>query len=327
MASRILPVAKPFLRGYVHHAIAFSIIDLSSESDNHWFASNFIQLRCPHDLPSNRHSTLDFYHETFYAAYDDQFTIQTIHKNVIAHYNGGVIRFLIDTLEADGYTELMVNESYIPGTSTYMKDDFTHNIFIYGYDQEASVFYGKFVKDGVFTEAQILFEALQEAYARTNGQAVWVNHSKVYTRLHNPITFDSTRFYGFLSDYVKSRSCYRDNKMYVFGLDIYDKVIEYFGLLQEGRAESDIRVLHSLWEHKQSMRYKIKFLQEAGLLDPGADTVHRLEELEGDAFKLRALHLRSFFSPDQGLYAKIIRRTGELREKEAEVYESMLSRR
>jgi|GEM_PF-3124925 len=327
MASRILPVAKPFLRGYVHHAIAFSIIDLNSESDNHWFASNFIQLRCHHDLPSNRNSNLDFYHETFFAAYDNQFTIQNIHKDVIAHYSGGVTRFLIDMLEADSYIELMVNESYIPGTSTYLGEDFTHNIFIYGYDQEALTFYGKFVKDGFFTDARIAFDALQEAFARTNGKAVWVNHSKVYTKLHATITFDATRFYGFLSDYVHSRSHFRDETVYVFGLNTYNKVLDYFHLLQEGMAESDIRILHSLWEHKRSMRYKMKFLQDAGLLDPGADTVHRLEELESEAFKLRALHLRTFFSPDSGIYAKIIRRIDELRTKEAEVYASILSYR
>lgn len=321
MDDLVLPVAEPFLLSYMHHSICFSMIDLNQPSEENWFISNFINLKCPLDLPTNRNRTLDFKHETFFSAYEYLFSIQVIHKNIIGNYNTGVIGFLMDRINEKNYIELMVNEYYIPESASYLKEDYSHNIFIYGYSQSERYFQTKYMKNGVFSDARLDFNVVQEAFAHANGTAEWSQYSKIYKKKNQQYDFNYDRFQSYVNDYIHSKGNYGEqNERY--GLGCYDLILDYFDHLERGLTTADIRVLHFLWEHKKSMSYKISYLSHHKILSINHELVHHFKEMERDALVLRNFHLKNILS-DRGS-ENIATKVLALQEKELRAYDSLI---
>ena len=324
MGDIVLPVTEPFIKSYMHHSICFSIIDLTNISEKNWFSSNFINLKCPKDLPLNRGAAIDFKHETFYSAYDPLLHIQNVHKNLIEKYKGGIVDFLIDRVDEQNYVELMVNEYYIPGTSSYLKYDFTHNIFIYGYNKREQYFYARHMKHDLFQDAKLEFEVVAKSFEHAIDTKGWNGYSKVYTKSIPQYKFNPTRFQRFVEDYLHSRDQYGEADV-VYGLKVYDLVVDYFKKLDQGLTTSDIRVLHCLWEHKKSMSYKVNYLSSQKIMAIDKERLHQFEEIENDALKLRNLHLKKIIVNEKNAcFEDIVKKILELKEKELHLYDRFI---
>lgn len=322
--TKVLPVYDPVIKGYIHHAVCFSMINLDNNDDNLWFSNNYIQLHCPKNLALNRNSQLDFCHETFYSVFDHFLTIQNLHKDIISKYYGGVLNFLIDRIDEQNYVELMVNDYYLPGTSSFMNKNLTHNIVVYGYDTKRMIFFVRYMKNQIFTDAQLDFKTLELSFNNTYETGDWSNYSKIYKKNRYNLTFDHTRFSGFLNDYFYSRNHFREADR-VYGLSVYQYIIDYFNNLEDGLTSTDIRILHLLWEHKKSMTYKINYLMTNKIINFESDLVNQLRAIENEALLLRNFQLKCMIKPEREMFSKIKKKLSEMKEKEVSIYHNLIN--
>lgn len=325
-----LPVYDPFIKGYVHHACCFSAVNIEDRyEDQLWFANNFIQVFCNKDVVENRESGLDFCHESFFSAYEDIFTIQKLHKNIMKNYSGGVIRFLTDRIDEQTYIELMVNEYFLPKTSSYQKNHFSHNIFIYGYNEREELFYARYMINGHFSDSTIPYPILEQAFTNTNETENWATYSKLYRKETYDLKFDGRRLAGFLSDYLYSRNHYRDsnNMKNAYGLETYEYIMEYIRHLESGLISNDIRLLHLLWEHKKSMAFKIHFFAKHKLLEVDNSLLEQVDLIEKQSLIIRNMQLKNQLKNDKSLFKRINEIIFEIKERELDIYSKLLDTR
>lgn len=138
MAGKKLPIHTPVVDVYIHHAFPVSVLP-ENLLKNGWIHGRFISLE--YIIKSPEEQYLDYPYYDFFA--DDDVFIKGFYwlpfrtkkeKQKLI----GQIRECIDHGE---YIHASWNEKYIPDTEFYQKRDFTHSCFIYGYNDEKSIFY------------------------------------------------------------------------------------------------------------------------------------------------------------------------------------------
>ncbi|WP_127530297.1 hypothetical protein [Paenibacillus kobensis] len=328
METKQLPVNDPFLKGYVHHACCFSIIDpLNNEQDALWFANQFIQLTCQTNIGLNRSAQLDFVHETFFAAYDYLLTIQNLHKNIIKKYTGGVIGFVIDRINEDNYIELMVNEFHLPGSPSYQMKDHNHNIFIYGYNVNEELVYARYMHNGSFSDAALPYRTIETAFQTTNDRSEWSQYTKLYKKKTGAITFDGKRFFGYIADYLNASCYFREDDDKAYGIAVYHYIIDYFDRLEHNETSDDIRILHLLWEHKRSMSHSMHYLSNNRLMDIESAVIEQVDTIENQTLLLRNLHLKKQIKQDKLSIKKIKEQLIAIKERETMLYTRLAEKR
>ncbi|PWV95187.1 hypothetical protein DFQ01_12922 [Paenibacillus cellulosilyticus] len=318
-----LPIFKPFIFGYVHHADCFSMLDLDHEIlYKKWFMNHFIQLVCPRDFVEQRLLLLDFCHEDFYSAYAEIMDIQIVHQKIITKYGSGILEFIFDCIDDEQYIQLNVNEFYIPGTIAYQSFDNDHGVFIYGYNKSEQIVYARYFKNELYKDGTLTFDEVENAFGNAVLKYPWTVHSKLFKKKDTQIAVDHTRIMNSIEDLMKSRIRYRGNESKVYGLQVYQCIRDYARLLDKDQA-FDIRSIHLIYEHKKAMVKRFEFAHQFGM-----DTSRILPALIDLANKFKFLRikiLKSNFLDDSRLVVELVNQLNQLEEEEYKFYEFILN--
>ncbi|GJM73117.1 hypothetical protein HMSSN036_53330 [Paenibacillus macerans] len=82
----------------------------------------------------------------------------------------------------------------------------------------------------------------------------------------------------------------QDSKKSIFGIDTFDYVLEY--LRQYNGEKLDVRIFHTIYEHKKTMVSRIRYLRDVTGIEFTPALVNEFVELENNALIGRNLCLK-----------------------------------
>lgn len=298
MSDIKLPMIRPSVHGYLCNAYPLSIVMQHKQSED-WFYSNYIQLICAGNFPEGKFfsfytSNLPWY-DFFMSC--PLITYQKINQRFLEKYMGGIISFICDSIDQNQYIHLYVDESYIAHKKAYKKYALPHEMLIFGYNKETLKFYvSGYDSNVIFGEYEVGFEELLVAFNNCDK-----TKNREYVSL---LSYNEEHSYHFdLKLIIRSlkelrfslNSSYHYRSMstpsgWIFGLSIYDHIIEYLSnQVSTLREKIDIRIFHTLWEHKLVMLNRLNYLKEHHYLDDADELIKIYSEIESDLKILRNL--------------------------------------
>src|SRR5699024_5204376 len=182
------------------------------------------------------------------------------------------------SIKNDKYICTMLNEFYVPNRSSYRKEDFEHDVLIYGCSTEKKrINIIGYNEKKEYKVSSISYDEFCEAFRTSNSmlKRIGVNWSRYY--------FDINVLENSLFDYLFGVNCMEklDNyidtekgdlsfflgkfslhKRIAWGLDIYPAIIEYVLWKKELLSTLDIRIFYILYEHKRCMRKRLSLLEK-----------------------------------------------------------------
>ncbi|MDT3426277.1 hypothetical protein J2Z22_001803 [Paenibacillus forsythiae] len=328
--SKILPMQYPIITSWQWQANAFAILANYPQTEP-WIMNHFIQLQ----LTSNPGSSyVDFYRTPTFEFCPWLFH-QHLQRDTVRYFNKDICAFFVDCINLNNYIYGVFDQAFfVPG-----HDRLPHDLFIYGYDLERRVFHAAdFTFTGKYAFAEVAFEQLEKAYHAIEGDEDWLYSGKGGLSLisfTDSLGYDfnianvATQLEGFLAghnSFEKSRELtYRTNPC-VFGLEVYDKLIEDVIKIHDQQQEADYRPFHVLCDHKALMLRRIPFLEEHGYLQPDSGILECYRSIENDALFCRNLLLKYMITKQSSIIDKIITNIRKIRKEEGEQIESLLTK-
>lgn len=322
----VLPLGEPPIIGYQHHAFPLSISSLHPLFKE-WFYSNYIQLVSFDNAGSN---TLDynFYEFQRLNAKSPFLGDMYIHKSMLSRY-ADLLQFTMDALDDGQYIITFVNEFYVPNRRFYKKNDFIHDILIYGYDSERQVLHtAGFNENFSYGRSEIGFKDFLPAFTRfadsKDRMIKWADGMHLYQlKPDNRFSFDPALVAELLEDYLDSRNTSNRFRMYqspvnhTFGLATYDHAVRYLETL-DGEPV-DMRIFHIMYEHKKVMAARFRYMAEEKGFALGVKAAKEYSALEEMALTNRNLSLKMLLKNDRKLLGGLKGNLRELQEEERKV--------
>lgn len=246
----ILPICRPSIVSYLHHADYLSIVETDSRSQ-HYLINNFLQLysRENNTAAAGRELVVDFYsYEGAYARYP------FIH---IAWLNGATLRALGGNaaeqaraaIDSGCYIEALLDEYYVKGKRAYRQAHVPHQSLIYGYAAAQREFLAQgFCEDGSFGEFTIAFDDFSAASRADLGMSVISRTDAL--EYNNSQAFAPALITAYLTDFIEARSSFVSFQLdgSAYGCATYDVAVQKV-VVDNGDA-IDIRPWCIFHEHK-----------------------------------------------------------------------------
>ncbi len=301
-----------------------------------WFFSNYIQLEWIYNKDIVDRYIKFSYFEEYYIG------IPFINKQIFIREvisDTDVVRFLIRNIDAGWYTQLCLDEYYIPGKTSFQDNHYGHDNLICGYNLTKEIFtlFG-YNNDRKLGFSYASFEQIRNAYASTDIELFPViPNSFSYGNLIFLIKPDEEVSYSLdlncieklLKEYLNgSNFAIRNDLIYnptdekLYGMNIYDELISRFRNYVESVVE-DIRLLHTIYEHKKVMVMRIKYLKELSYIPPET-SMDEFDLLEKKAQIARNLQLKYVFLLNTDLLDKIADILVDMKHIEAEAIKKLI---
>ncbi|MGF7050462.1 hypothetical protein J2T13_005000 [Paenibacillus sp. DS2015] len=321
MNSKSLPITISPIICYLHQAHQLCIV-LTDEKKKTWFYNNYAQIY-------SRDKEIDLKFD--FLSYDGKYArFPCINQNWLTRdfffrTKLNLIQFIIDCIDQGVYCEIVVDEYYIPSKVNYLKKTYPHQNLIYGYDKDLQQFkIVGFNQANKFTEMEINFESLEKGFVHSPWAGVgFFDPTTDIEYTNSDLEVNLPLLKKYLLDYVNSTNSFVHYRPIdaVFGMDTYQLYKKEF--LETGN--SDIRPLHTFWEHKKHMVSRINYFKETGILTVQDDLQQRFVSLEKNFFVLRMLIMKYDIKNDRTILSKISSRLDVLIEEERDLLGRFIS--
>ncbi|WP_127531628.1 hypothetical protein [Paenibacillus kobensis] len=307
---KILPVHQPLVHGYLHHAYPLSLFSADDQRLKNWAFSNYLQLYFNND-PTERDPKLNFYLPyNCISQYTTHplFTVNRITKQLV---EGSILNFIRAAIEQEFYVYTFVDEYYLSYSSNYERENYVHDIFINGYDEEyEQLTVSAFDNSKIFKTFNVPYHEFVTAYNATltipeEEKFSFFDEINLFKENeHYNYRFDIELVYMLLSDYLHGRNTSRRHIMmgnqtqFSFGTSTYSILFE----MLENKIDS--RAFHIFWEHKKCVALCLEELEKQYALNLQTE-IQTYKTIESDAFILRNWLLKFQFTGNQELIANI----------------------
>lgn len=251
-----------------------------------WVCNNFIQIRY-----NANWETVTFDNHVLMLSYCSAFNFKSIPFYISQKLCRGEIQnFVIDAIDHERYVFMYVDRFYIKSSDAYKKKHYSHELFVYGYDEHKKVFYiadnlsqGKFIfTECEFAELEEGFHAVDKQYDFMTDIGLINKNMEVESEINIGQIIDG------LERYLMSIPTYdmRPEQPYLFGRDVVKFIRDHY-LIHRNGEEIDIRAFHLLYEHKLLMEMRVEYLLHAGYISPKQVDLDEFTELKNDYLQLR----------------------------------------
>ncbi|MGG4340417.1 hypothetical protein [Paenibacillus lautus] len=316
--NKKLPLAQPPIRGYQFLAYQLSVICIS-QNHQPWLHSHFIQLYGNPNDP-----LISFYEPYIWYDSNPWFEFDKLSTETIKQSNIELDELIMSYIDRDYYIMSIVDEFHLPNRRSYQKFNYIHDLLIYGYSRDENKYTTiGFDEHGTFKTQNVDYSTFKESIFNTSGNFILPFKLK---QDYKP-EFRITAVVDLLNDYLHSINTSErikpiDDRQYhpdhVFGIKTYELLKNYFELLIENKVEFDIRSLHFLCEHKESMIARINFLIENGFLlqEPNDKLISEYQNLKDNCIIARNLQLKYLLNNNKNEILKVIEKIDEISKME-----------
>ncbi|GGH72249.1 hypothetical protein GCM10008014_58430 [Paenibacillus silvae] len=337
MSTKMLSILIPPIHGYLCNAYPLSIALQNSNSEA-WFLSNYIQVVCAGNFPEGKFFT--FYNSYF--EWDSIFlgcpfiNYQKIHYQLIKKYNGELISFICDAIEKNNYVYLYVDEYYISHKSAFNKYSLPHEMLIFGYNRTESTFNVLgYDANTVFGKYEVSFDELTIAYQMCDKSTK--NREYLYLLESNEdfnYQFDTQLVIQTLREYRYSintslhfRAINPPNDWWIYGMAAYTHFVKYIRSMMESlEGVIDIRIFHTLWEHKRMMVLRINYIQKRNILINSDDILKQYTYIQDSSLILMRMVMKYNLINDKKTLEKIEKKILEIESLETQALDNLIKR-
>jgi len=295
---------------YLSNAYFLCII-LAYENMLPWFFENYTQLYfCPEKSMRNSNDLEIFL--DFYGGWTEPRKIlqcDCINRNVLEDTD--ILEYIESSIREGFYLYTYIDEFY---TINRQELHNSHDIFVYGFDKSKSeIMVIGFDNKYNFTDYCISYSTFRKAFvsgiqiARKTDK----RNGEDYCRLIRPsfkenekYLFNKDNFLSLLNDYLHSintankiitedpnYALYKSHKN-IFGISVYEKIIQYLSSVINLQINIDYRPLHTLYEHKSIMYKRLQFIfSQYNIIDRN-NYIKQCMDLEIECNTLRLLCIK-----------------------------------
>lgn len=329
-----LPInLNPAVKVYTTHAYHLSIA--AGHTDfMPWFCSNYLHLMSFMDFSHSPHVPLNFYLGTIAWDFNLYRSMPLIDRQVITRttlrdiFRKSVIEFIKESIQANCYVYLHVNDYYIEGRPNWKQ---THEILVYGYDDErktvdAVSYFGEFYSSRAlrYADFQLAYDSLEPEQKFQNIYMLSVSPNRFYRVDARFMQKELGLFLNADTTEVEAAFGHLRNPR---DLQVFGKRCYTYMRANVRQYMKDVRPLHLLWEHKNCMLTRLDHLQEHGLIS------ERDKETLSDGFNTiasqllaaRNMQIKNMVFAKAGLESAIVRTLHEVEEREDELMRTMIA--
>ncbi|GMQ61638.1 hypothetical protein [Vallitalea maricola] len=318
-----LPLAIPPLTGRMHIAFPLAIM-LTKEHNKVWFYNHYIQMMCSNDY--DEYGVLDY---SFYVGSicngwwnNPLLEVQFFKTDLIFKSKKDILDFSINMLK-DNYYILTQDLDYF--RKKFLKKSRTSYHYIFGCNTKEKVFYTVGHQKGYYGNNQVSFkDFIDDMKTYTNQELVLLKVKE------SPLEIDLPFIRKQIHDYVYSRNSSEDLKVYQtlnttfsYGLKTYDNIFNYFIKLLDGKVKNDIRIPYILWEHKNCMYLRLRYIN-SNVFKINEDVLKYSKELVSKASMIKNYTLRSIIEDNPKYIEKPLRKLEELKREELKIMMELL---
>ena len=301
----VLALCEPIINGQAHHSYPLAIA-LSLEHNMPWFYNNYINLSWVADG-----ILLDFCYQAklisdnVWNTYKGISVLRTqiVNWNILSKCRLKMTDFLMNSIDSGQYVDLNVNEFYCPYSIAYKKTDYIHCILVYGYDSDAKLFnvlcYNKISK---LSKETLTFKQIQDAFNSLLSVSTNELGADIYLISHRSnycCPIDKELICQRVKDYLSGKNYYEQFRQfdsppvgYLYGIDIYNGLLEYIKQIKLDENNFDLRIIHLLYEHKICMTKRVEYLQDHGYMVDGCHNDKEFNNLAENILTLKNLALK-----------------------------------
>ena len=327
-----LELQQPPINCYLHHAYPLTVA-MSHKDFNAWILSNYIQLEYYANI-----NILNFliYPISGFCNLCPLLDYVGLDLEFIYKSNINIIDFIKNSISLGYYVMTYTDEFYIPDRISYeRKIHFRHEIMIYGYDSEKSIFNVMgFNKNRKYCPSCVSFSQFETSFLhsidKTND---FILFKAKDNKSYNPsYEFDVENVKNLLSDYLLSkntsanfRSIGKPNNS-ICGISVYEQLIKYYQdiLQNDSNVTCDIKHFHLLYEHKKVMVSRLEYLMENNYIDTKNGLINEFRNLENEALNKRNIIMKYNATKNKVLINTVIDSLHKIRDSEKKAIEDWL---
>lgn len=334
--SKRLPMKiPPLLDAYPIHSNITSILSVKPESML-WFYEYYLLLCRAKSHASEIDNYIDFYAPIPWRScpwIDHQIIgVDTFLENEL-----DLVAFIKNSISMNYYIFLNLDRFYIPVSKEYENTHRTQEALVFGFnDEQGYIDVADHFFTGKYGLTQITYDELKSAFYNAK------------PRLYDPLggilllkvrdvdryAYDIKKTIRMLKNYLNGSDEHlsysegiwihfdQHKTDYVFGLDIYDLLIEY---LWESHEVIDLRGLQALYNHKILLRMCVEHLYDIKLL-ADFDMVESAKKIEIQSLTARNLGIKFDISSNRTIIPKIAEMLIEIHCIEKELITNIISK-
>lgn len=292
---KILDMATPpLMTTYTHHAHLLSILGVN-ENTEPWIFSSYIQIYADKDLINT--SWADFYFpfpfqlrpaEVCPWIFTQKMGRDFFQDNWI-NFKEAICYFI----DKNTYLHVMLDQYYIPNTPSFRKMHYLHDLLIFGYDKEKETFsVAEFDDNYKYSKFEVSFKNINDAFINykecKNLDYLYGNILLYKLQPSCNYVFDFENVINSVKAYLNGETMefwklysdkYSDHNknMRIFGIKYYALLSDYVkNCAIEGKNVTQ-QLFYLLFDHKQLMTLRFKYLSEIGY---NYDIIDDLLEIE-----------------------------------------------
>lgn len=314
-----LPVSEPLTSTWLYDAYPLSVLAANGDKYLGWFMSNFIQVNANKDITNvKRHNVFLKFDGavTNNAAYLNK---QLISWTTFMNLGIDIHNYIKRHIDQGYYIQFQVDEYYTPNSWRYEDKHNIHDMFVYGYDDEKELYNVLcYNRQLIFEENTCPYKQFEAAFKNNyldKKENFWADRIYFYQYNENDhYSFNTKLVKNSLVEYLCSMNSFETlNRFYnqdlglVYGIDVFDKILEHLSIVKEieatqtkrGEPILDPRIFRFLKEHKKIMMMRMEYINEH--ITDVKELIMEYKEAERIAEKSHNVAIKYMISPNTNL--------------------------
>ena len=273
-----LSLGNPKVCTYHYDAYPLSVISSGKGNYNEWIMSNYIQLCANKNIKNSDGVFLEFYGEHGFSS--PFLEVQKLSWKFLSKMGINLHNVVEKVIEEGYYIYVQVDEYFIPKRWAYNNTHYLHDLLIYGYDKSKGQYNvvgydDKFnYVESVISYTEFYNGFVNNFYDLELDENYWADRIFIFKyNMNGKYDFNINLVKKTISDYVNSRNDFElynrfknSNENKVYGVQIYDKVLEYLESIEKEQIlKLDLRIFKLLEEHKILMIERLLYMRDRGL--------------------------------------------------------------
>ena len=318
MDKKKLLIMETPLNGYMEDAYMLTVA-ITKESNYEWIYSNYIQLiyqnPSKYDNQPVKFFKVSYKNGYIWDAECPLLCCDTITRDMLEVINIDIIEFICKSIFQDKYIKIYLDEFYLSYRMQFKKEHYIHESFFFGYDYEKKELYGlAYAIDKAayqFKEFTVSMDEVRRAYNAAFIESVQkerimmlsCNCEKYYEFDIKIVKNSIWEYINSIQTDLKYGEINNPNKDYIFGINIYDELINYF----KGDVKSKTVIpLHIIYEHKKLMYDRIIYMIENQYISYEQNIIEDCLKIINETYICKMLFLKYSFSDTIHNYERLI---------------------
>ena len=288
--NKLLPIKQPPITSYQQLALPLTVAMMNTTAKN-WFYSNYIQASC---VSRNHYiSKRNYDCALHYGFYNPEITSPESADHLCVEgceqlYLLRNPKFIKETIDDGWYIYTDADMFYIDGSDVYNMYHYTHDLMIYGYDEE-NVYIYMYDKNKLVSHTVNYDKFLRGYYSEYCNEKFYRNRAILFKPNNKECIVNINKIRWHMHDYLNgvetfARECpniFNPDSLTMHGINTYAEFDNLFDYIMECEKKYLRRTdIYCFYEHKRVMFDRVKYLKGNNVLSASEGLVDEFNEIQ-----------------------------------------------